>query len=103
MIALHAGELGVLTRKRATGYYAGDERRARPPRSGVTTKVRWAVFQRDGFRCVYCGASAAESRLVVDHVLPIAKGGDDGMDNLATACRDCNLGKADKALSDGQN
>ncbi len=54
---------------------------------------RFRVLRRDGFRCVYCGASAREARLVVDHVIPVARGGRDTMETLATACDPCNLGK----------
>ena len=33
-------------------------------------------------------------RLHVDHVVPVSKGGQDKMDNLVTACEECNVGKA---------
>lgn len=64
------------------------------PRSGVTPRVRFLVLSRDGFRCVYCGTTAAESSLHVDHVLAVANGGSDEMTNLVTACAECNQGKA---------
>lgn len=56
--------------------------------------LRIEVLERDGYRCVYCGASAAEARLHVDHFIPRHLGGWDGLDNLLTACQDCNLGKS---------
>lgn len=59
----------------------------------LSLKVRFAVFARDGWRCVYCGKTAADSVLHVDHRTSVANGGSDSMENLATACEECNLGK----------
>jgi 5-methylcytosine-specific restriction endonuclease McrA len=60
--------------------------------------ARFQVFERDGFRCVYCGTGAAESRLELDHVTPKARGGTDEIANLVTACRSCNVGKGKKRI-----
>lgn len=59
----------------------------------VSSRDRFLVLRRDGFRCVYCGLSAAETALHVDHVTAKAKGGDNHLDNYVTACKPCNLGK----------
>lgn len=55
--------------------------------------VRIRVFERDGYRCVYCGATAQTATLEIDHVIPLAHGGSSDSTNLVTACRDCNNGK----------
>lgn len=44
-------------------------------RKTITKKTRFEVFKRDGFKCVYCGACAPEVVLVVDHIDPVANGG----------------------------
>lgn len=59
--------------------------------------LRFAVLERDGFRCVYCGASASNG-LHVDHLDPSSKGGEDDFYNFVTACQDCNLGKSNHEL-----
>lgn len=59
----------------------------------VTPKVRFSVLTRDGFRCTYCGRSAKETNLEIDHVVPRSGGGKTIMQNLRTACQDCNVGK----------
>jgi hypothetical protein len=69
------------------------------PRRGLSKRVRFEVFKRDGFRCQYCGATPLQSPLHCDHVEPVAGGGSNDMDNLVTACQDCNLGKSDVPLS----
>jgi 5-methylcytosine-specific restriction endonuclease McrA len=60
----------------------------------VGTSLRMRVFMRDDFTCQYCGRRAPDVELHADHRLPVALGGDNSYANLATACRDCNLGKA---------
>lgn len=69
-------------------------------RTPVPRRTRFAVLERDGFACQYCGAKAPDVVLHVDHVIPVSAGGKDHMDNLVTACEDCNIGKSDTLLSD---
>jgi hypothetical protein len=69
-------------------------------RGGLTKKLRFEVFKRDGFRCQYCGGAAPEVLLVVDHIQPVAEGGKNDILNLITACQPCNAGKGKRTLSD---
>ncbi len=67
------------------------------PRS-INYRTRFKVMQRDDFKCQICGASPAMQAgvlLHVDHIVPVAKGGQATMDNLQTLCQKCNLGKSD--------
>lgn len=68
----------------------------------MTDSLRYDVMNRDGFRCVLCGATTKEDnvKLHVDHILPIAKGGKTELSNLRTLCERCNLGKRDKVEAD---
>ena len=59
----------------------------------LSKKIRFEVFKRDGFQCCYCGRKPPEVILECDHVNPKSKGGEDDIDNLITACFDCNRGK----------
>ena len=92
-----ADRLGCTYEGRAHDHFC-DHPPMRNPRAGITAGLRFRVFDRDGFKCRYCGAPAPEVRLTVDHVLAVAKGGSDDIENLATACRECNLGKSDMSL-----
>jgi len=60
------------------------------------------VFKRDSFKCVYCGRTAESDGviLVIDHIKPVDKGGENDIYNLVTACFDCNAGKGKRELSD---
>ena len=57
-----------------------------------TTLSRRAVFARDDHRCQYCGGHADS----IDHVVPRSKGGPHEWENVAAACRPCNLRKRDR-------
>lgn len=67
-------------------------------RQPISNKLRFEVFKRDLFRCHYCGRSAPEVVLHVDHITPVSKGGTNEFTNLVTSCQDCNLGKLDTEL-----
>jgi hypothetical protein len=69
-------------------------------RKGIPKSVRFEVLKRDSFSCQYCGASAPDAVLHIDHIDPVANSGDNHITNLITSCEGCNLGKSDKALSD---
>lgn len=62
-------------------------------RKSMSKRTRFEVFKRDGFKCQYCGATPPSATLHVDHIVPVASGGQNDMDNLITSCADCNLGK----------
>jgi hypothetical protein len=54
------------------------------------------VALRAGHRCEYCHAPEAVFNipLEVEHIMPVARGGEDTAANWALACRACNLYKA---------
>lgn len=60
----------------------------------VSKALRFQVLRRDNHTCRYCGRSAPEVRITVDHVVATALGGSDTADNLVAACADCNGGKS---------
>jgi 5-methylcytosine-specific restriction endonuclease McrA len=77
----------------AHGHRPGlSERGAAPPprRQPIPRAVRLEVFQRDGGRCVQCGATF---ELQFDHVIPLSLGGASSAANLQVLCADCNRRK----------
>jgi 5-methylcytosine-specific restriction endonuclease McrA len=54
------------------------------------------VYARDDHRCQYCSRRYAPSQLTFDHVLPVARGGHKGWDNIVTCCILCNRRKGDR-------
>jgi len=69
-------------------------------RVSISPRVRFEVFKRDSFTCQYCGRKFPDVILQVDHIIPVAEGGDNDMLNLTTACQECNAGKSDRRLDD---
>jgi 5-methylcytosine-specific restriction endonuclease McrA len=69
--------------------------KAKDPRDGRRYKARrLQVLNAGGWTCFYCGQEANQ----VDHVIPIASGGDPmSLDNLVPACKRCNLSKGKKS------
>ena len=53
------------------------------------------IAARDGECCANCGA---ENKLALDHILPIAKGGESQPDNLQLLCATCNQIKGKLAI-----
>jgi hypothetical protein len=64
----------------------------------VSKRLRFEILRRDNHTCRYCGASAPDVPLRVDHVTPEALGGRTEPANLVTACEPCNSGKSSVAL-----
>ena len=64
----------------------------RVPFQRRTSLSRRAVFARDDHRCQYCGGFADS----IDHVVPRSRGGQHTWENVAAACRPCNLRKRDR-------
>lgn len=63
----------------------------------VSRRLRFEILRRDNHTCRYCGASAPDVKLTVDHVVPEALGGSDDPSNLVAACAGCNGGKSSVA------
>lgn len=68
-------------------------------RTALSKKTRFEVFKRDGFKCQYCGAHPPAVLLEVDHIVAVASGGKNDMDNLVTSCEACNRGKGARDLT----
>jgi 5-methylcytosine-specific restriction protein A len=75
-------------------------RASKSRRVPIPAAVRRQVYARDGFRCVYCGRGGRSLRLTIDHVFPVALGGNNDIANLVTACRACNLTKGARLMND---
>ena len=69
-------------------------------RKPLSKKIRFEVFKRDKFTCQYCGRMSPDVILEVDHIEPVAEGGDNEITNLITSCRDCNRGKGNMTMDD---
>lgn len=62
-------------------------------RTPIPAEQRARIYERDGHRCLECGATYD---LTLDHIYPWSLGGRDTDDNLRTLCRPCNSRKGAK-------
>lgn len=75
---------------------------AKEQRALMTKKLRESIKARDNFTCCNCGNSThVEPNLLleIDHIIPVAKGGQTVADNLQTLCWKCNRAKGDKIVA----
>lgn len=56
-------------------------------RGDAAHRLRSRLFARDGHRCVYCGSN--EGPFEWEHVVPLAMGGSNALDNALTLCFEC--------------
>lgn len=56
-------------------------------------RAKEALIGISGCICWYCEREKAEEELTIDHIIPIAAGGNDAWTNLALACSSCNRKK----------
>jgi len=77
---------------------SGKKTKVKTYRLGLSPKVRWQVIARDSFTCQYCGRRPPDVCLEVDHKISVAKGGTNEIENLITACSECNGGKGSENL-----
>lgn len=61
-------------------------------------KLKKKVLIRDNYTCQYCGK--LEEKMHCDHIIPLAKNGNDDLNNLVTACFKCNNSKGKKLLEE---
>lgn len=59
---------------------------------------RLMILFRDRYACVYCTAALSEETFVIDHLVPVAKGGTNRNHNLIAVCELCNQRRGDSDL-----
>lgn len=61
---------------------------------------RLKVFDRDGYMCKYCDKQLTRFSATLDHLQPVAEGGDNSIGNLVTACLHCNSRRGSRPVMD---
>ena len=83
---------------KARVHYA--RRRARKRNStGSYTAQEWETLKdKYGRRCLSCGKAEPSVRLIPDHIVPLAKGGSNMIQNIQPLCSRCNSQKHAKII-----
>jgi DNA-directed RNA polymerase subunit RPC12/RpoP len=61
---------------------------------------RLRVFERDEYKCRYCGKQLTRFTATLDPLQPVSNGGDNSLDNLTTACLHCNSRRVARPVMD---
>lgn len=81
-------------------------KRARKRTATVESVDPYVVFERDQWRCHMCKRKTVKSLRgkheplspELDHIVPLAEGGEHSYRNMACSCRECNLRKGAKPM-----
>ncbi len=94
--------------KRRFRQFYGRKYKQRAKRGAIIERgvSRLAVFRRDGWRCRLCGVVTPrhlsgtnnQHSPELDHIVPLALGGDHSWQNVQCLCRSCNAAKGCKVL-----
>ena len=61
-------------------------------------RLRKLTIQRDGNVCIYCSNETEIPQ--IDHIIPLSKGGNNDLSNLAVSCKRCNSSKRNSLLEE---
>jgi hypothetical protein len=102
--ALSELEHKLQVRKFGAGRKGRQRRSTSSDERPIPASIRRAVWQRDGGRCTFLGATGhrceARARIEFDHIVPIASGGLTTASNLRLRCRAHNQYEARKVFGD---
>ena len=66
----------------------------KPQYDGPWKKIRLKILERDDYRCQIRAQGCTQEAVEVDHILPVAMGGDwYAEENLRASCSRCNNGR----------
>lgn len=90
-------EKALITLERAERFIPFIENTARIEANKYISKrkIRFQVFQKHGKFCLKCGSG---HRIALDHILSVAKGGSNSINNLQPLCCICNSQKGTKLI-----
>ena len=63
-------------------------------RGWALTKIIKRISERDGYRCQICGRVTIDGE--VDHIVPLAVGGNNSFNNYQWLCRSCHRLKTER-------
>jgi 5-methylcytosine-specific restriction endonuclease McrA len=69
---------------------------------GAVMALSWHSSDR-AFLCSYCMCRMSHEDVVIDHIMPVAKGGGNDVENLTVSCHTCNSIKSDNLPDDAEN
>jgi hypothetical protein len=84
-VMYRAAKLRLITKQKASAFHK-EVKKERARSHHINPKLRLSVLERDGRKCLLCGAT---QDLEIDHVIPVTDGGKSEIENLQTLCHRC--------------
>lgn len=79
-------------------WIAQNQRATRGGNVGTLTEGDWDdVLSRHNHKCIACGTN---NDIVIDHIMPLSRGGTNTKDNIQPLCRSCNTSKRNKTMEE---
>src|ERR1035441_5902936 len=69
------------------------------PGKPYTAQEFRALCDESSWQCSYCARVLDIVTVEADHIVPLARGGSNGIENIAVSCRPCNISKNDRPLA----
>ena len=69
-------------------------------RRTFTKPEKWQVYAKCNAKCAICGKYLKFSKMTIDHITPLSRGGTNEISNLQAACSTCNKSKGDMTLDE---
>ena len=69
-------------------------------RKRIFRKTKEVIYIRDKGICQICGNQISFSEMIIDHICPLSRGGEDNIYNFQCCCRQCNALKQDWTMNE---
>ena len=79
--------------KKTTGWIRKRKNRDKPSKEAIWARIRSLIFQRDGYKCVFCNT---KEELGLTSLIAESKGGSVQFDNYVTCCQFCRCSKGNQ-------
>lgn len=79
--------------KKTTEWIRKRKNRDKPSKEAIWARIRFLIFQRDGYKCVFCDT---KEELGLTSLIAESKGGSVQFDNYVTCCQFCRCSKGNK-------
>jgi|TARA_R100000501_G_C2604416_1_gene100617 5-methylcytosine-specific restriction endonuclease McrA len=88
--------VGIISNKRKCSKRRALQREAS---GSFSAKEFLALIDACNHRCPACGKQLETKEFTVDHIIPLARGGDNNIQNIQPLCMPCNARKGTKAIT----